>query len=547
MSPSFSAFGGHPRPLFDHPIPLRVDVVLGADSSDLDHEAVRRAISSRLAELAGDLAAPFAIELKLRDAEPGEHLRGTHAVSIEGCACRIETTPATAPGGDRLAHDIMQTVFANRTLLVTSELVQAIQEAVGCTEIPAPRVRELLERTFLRLDDLHTAAAHCEAAQQLTDAGVDIELAIERISAQRAASAVEIRVGRSTYDAAMRSSSPDGPPVIEEMLQLMADGLFYELGAAFPSTRVVFDETLDATEHRVRLNKVRGPIHRGLASNECLVNDTPDRLTLLNVEGRSAVNPANGSESAVISSDYADICEQAGLTTWDTAGYVVLQASTQLRRHAGKLFTLASAERALYRLDTAFPMVVFNVLERYALSDVAAVLRGLLDEEVSIRDLRSILEALLALNERTEVDTSEHIVFAASTVHSALGFGGCEETPNVLIEVVRRALRRQIASKYMRGGNTLNVWLLAPDVESELRDAGAAGLHEARRLQLVDAVASEATSGSRDRVILTYGAIRRAVREAIRPELPSLPVVSYQELPAELNILPIARIGWPET
>ena len=96
-------------------------------------------------------------------------------------------------------------------------------------------------------------------------------------------------------------------------------------------------------------------------------NDTVDRLTLLNIKGEEAVNPANGSECAWIPGEYADIAEQAGLTTWDAAGYMVLHLSSVLRKNAAEFVGIQEVQNMLELLGRRDlrPMIT----HRYALDD----------------------------------------------------------------------------------------------------------------------------------------------------------------------------------
>ncbi|MCK5688080.1 FHIPEP family type III secretion protein, partial [Myxococcota bacterium] len=115
-----------------------------------------------------------------------------------------------------------------------------------------------------------------------------------------------------------------GNTFLGEMVPMMRDGLFYELGVKFPGIRVRGNETdLPDGTYIIMINEI--PLISGnVSESQVLVNDTVDRLTLLNIKGEEAVNPANGSECAWIPAEYAEIAEQAGLTTWDAAGYMVL-------------------------------------------------------------------------------------------------------------------------------------------------------------------------------------------------------------------------------
>jgi type III secretion protein V len=263
--------------------------------------------------------------------------------------------------------------------------------------------------------------------------------------------------------------------------------------------------------------------------DQVLVNDTVDRLTLLNIRGEEAVNPANGSECAWIPAEYADIAEQAGLTTWDAAGYMVLHLSSVLRKNSAEFVGIQEVQNMLEQLEQAFPALVKEVVPKavspFQLTDI---LRRLVEEEISIRDLRSVLQALAE-------------------------WGQVENDTVMLTEYVRNALKRYISHKYTRGGNTLVVYLLDPQIEETVRSSiqhtqsgSYLALEPEITQEILTAVRNEVGNlppTAQNPVILTTMEIRRYFRKLVELEFPHLAVLSYQELSPDMNIQPIARIS----
>ena len=99
----------------------------------------------------------------------------------------------------------------------------------------------------------------------------------------------------------------------------------------------------------------------------------------------------------------------------------------------------------LEQLEQAFPALVKEVVPKavspFQLTDI---MRRLVEEEISIRDLRSVLQALAE-------------------------WGQVESDTVMRTEYVRNALKRYISHKYTRGGNTLVVYLLDPQIEETVR------------------------------------------------------------------------------
>src|SRR5262249_53826098 len=111
--------------------------------------------------------------------------------------------------------------------------------------------------------------------------------------------------------------SADDDKPMGDLLAIMRDGFFNELGIVLPPARLESDESLKAGQFRVRLNGIDRPPVAGLAHDEFLVDDSVDRLTLLDIAGHAAINPGNGNECAIVhdTQGQADACRRAGLTT----------------------------------------------------------------------------------------------------------------------------------------------------------------------------------------------------------------------------------------
>lgn len=540
----------------DISIPLAVELALSGEA-DM-HALVTSRLSRLVSDLGEDLGIRLQLALRIHPLPEADHNNGcSYRLKLNGTACDVERMQDNThlARRDLVANSVFQTVIEHRSLLVTDPLVDAVfqylQPDHGAAQGLEHRdeIRGILQFSLERWLDLQDALDLCGIAlesQQQSD------YALELAAARRSAQTVEVELGRELYDLAMRRAE-DGASGNElradSLASLMRDGLFYELGVLLPPLSFTYGENLEVAEFRIRINRVRGAPQCGIRAEETLVNDTVDRLRLINVDARAAVNPANGNEVAVISCEYAEICEQSGLTTWDAPAFMILSVSALLRQSAATLFTIAHAEHMLQQLDQAFPMAVYNVLERYPVLTVTRVLRNLVREEISIRDLRSILEALLEINGTIDVDHSRYIVSLPReyrpTISNRPG-GGLE--PADLTEAVRRALRRLITHKFSRGSGTLVVYLT--DAALDARMVEASPLDEVERDQLATNIASELGTlpvMSQTPVLLTTESVRARLRREIENTLPRLAVLSFQELSPDINIQPIGRIAWEDT
>jgi type III secretion protein V len=197
------------------------------------------------------------------------------------------------------------------------------------------------------------------------------------------------------------------------------------------------------------------------------------------------------------------------------------------RRYGHELFGLEETQGLLDALERTHPALVREVVPKL-ISPVLLtdVLRRLVEEGISLRNLRDILGALAewAPQERDPVALTEH---------------------------VRVALRRAITYKHAGDAGVLAAYLLDPMIEDAIRDAiqkTATGSYLALEPQIsrdiVNAVGRAlGPEGASGAVLLTGVEIRRYVRRLVETEHPRLAVLSFQELAPEAQIRPIARIS----
>jgi type III secretion protein V len=213
--------------------------------------------------------------------------------------------------------------------------------------------------------------------------------------------------------------------------------------------------------------------------------------------------------------DWAEAGEQLGA-----------QVLALARRYGHELFGLEETQALLDALERTHPALVREVVPKL-ISPVLLtdVLRRLVEEGISLRNLRDILGALAewAPQERDPVALTEH---------------------------VRVALRRAITYKHAGDSGVLAAYLLDPMIEDVIREGiqkNATGSYLALEPQIsrdiITAVGRAlGPEGANGAVLLTGVEIRRFVRRLVELEHPALAVLSFQELAPEAQIRPIARI-----
>ena len=197
-----------------------------------------------------------------------------------------------------------------------------------------------------------------------------------------------------------------------------------------------------------------------------------------------------------------------------------------LRRNLGLFVGIQEVSVMLNRASVDYAEVVKEVARVLPLARIAEVVRRLVEEEVSVRNIRDVMEGLADAGQR-------------------------EKDAFALTEFARVALKRQIAARYAPDGE-LRALVLSPEMEAKLREAvrtngGAPQLAldpvdaQALITQLTAAVAEHEVG-----VLLTAIDLRRHVRKLIEPDLFDVAVLSFHELPPTLRLNVAGRIAPPQ-
>lgn len=317
-----------------------------------------------------------------------------------------------------------------------------------------------------------------------------------------------------------------GLTFIDQMIPKMRHALYQDLGVRFPGVHVRTDApSLEAGEYSVLLNEV--PIVRGkIILKHLLTNETEETLRRYNIP-YVASKGTLGMPAIWVDDKYQEILQRAGIRFWTGLEVIILHLSKFYRQYASEFIGIQEVRAILEFVEKSFPDLVKEVTRLVPLQKLTEILRRLVQEQVSIKDLRTVLEALSEWAQ-TEKDTV------------------------LLTEYVRMSLKRYISYKYSLGQSILSVYLLDPEIEDMVRGAikqTSAGSYLALDPDSVQLILHSLRTtiqptppGGQPPVLLTGSDVRRFVRKLIEGEFPDLPVVSFQEIVPEVRIQPLGRI-----
>ncbi len=409
------------------------------------------------------------------------------ALIISTSAGIIVTRVASEEEGGHLGRDIgMQVMAQPKAIAIAAGLLTLLAIVPGLPALPFLTLAAVLGLLAWRLLRTPIAATPGGAAAAATAAG---EGGGTRAAAGAAAEGlpppvltpIAVEVG-GELGALLGPRSPGDPGAFAtEVVPQLRERMFAELGLPLPVMRLrQTTASLPPTAFVIRINEV--PLARGEIARDAL----PGAAARLHDEVAAVV-----------------------------------------RRYGHELFSLEETQGLLDALERTHPALVREVVPKL-ISPVLLtdVLRRLVEEGISLRNLRDILGALAewAPQDRDPVALTEH---------------------------VRVALRRAITYKHAGDGGVLAAYLLDPMIEDAIRESiqkTATGSYLALEPQISrDIIAAVGRAvgpgGAAGAVLLTSVEIRRYVRRLIEGEHPGLPVLSFQELAPEAQIRPIARIS----
>jgi flagellar biosynthesis protein FlhA len=291
-------------------------------------------------------------------------------------------------------------------------------------------------------------------------------------------------------------------------------------GLILPEIRLTDEASLPSGAYRIRIQGVER------VSNRL----QPDRALVLLAEGIPAPpgedvkEPVYGAPARWIRPDLQEDAVLSGLTVVSAAEVLATHLLEVLKANLSRLLSLRGLRRLLDEFvavsDPARAAANRRLLDdlvpdKVPLDLLHAVLRLLLEERVSIRNLPLILES----------------------VAEARGLG----TPEAVCEHVRQRLGFQIVAEFRRADGTIPLIQLAPDWERSFQTHQIDGTGPNRDVALPPEMFAKLANGIAERLnhaaeqgalpaLITSAARRRFLRTVVQAKGLQTPVLSYEEI-----------------
>jgi flagellar biosynthesis protein FlhA len=235
------------------------------------------------------------------------------------------------------------------------------------------------------------------------------------------------------------------------------------------------------------------------------LGDTPG------LEGEDVREPAFGLPAKWVREAQRVRAESLGLTVVDPATVAATHLTELLRGVAPELLGRTEAQELLDLFADHHPKLVDELIPNLLpAGEVVKVLRNLLAEGVSIRDLRTILEAL--------ADHARDL-----------------KDPVELTELVRERLARHITARFKGDDGRVAALVLDPRAEERFR-AGLDAASAQRMLGSLEQAARSFAEVTTPPVVLCAADVRRRAAEFFGRRVPGLSVLSFREIDGRTTV-----------
>jgi type III secretion protein V len=298
-----------------------------------------------------------------------------------------------------------------------------------------------------------------------------------------------------------------------------------DLGIDAPAIGLAIDDTASPSCFRVELEDI--PVAEGeIAANCLLVEDDPVNLDVLGVAYRSGPALLGREPALWVERQLEATLADAGISFCLPIDVLARCLSSAMRRYATQFVGIQETRVLIASFERDYPELVKEVQKITPLQKIADVLRRLLEENVPIRNLRLVLEALIE-------------------------WGPREQDVVLLVEYVRMALRREICFRHADSNRIIAAYVLERAVEDMLRSSIRSttvgtflSISDRTARPIIDQIRSVlAAAPAAHPVVLVSMDVRRHVRNLLTRNDLDAPVLSYQELATEFSVQPLATIA----
>lgn len=321
------------------------------------------------------------------------------------------------------------------------------------------------------------------------------------------------------------ADSNQGGDLLDRIVMIRRQ-LAIELGLVIPVVRIRDNIQLQPNEYRLKIKgseMARGELllDHYLAMSPGIDDDS--------IEGIDTVEPSFGLPAKWITEEVKEQAEIFGYTVVDPPSVVSTHITEVIKNNAHELLGRQETKQLIDHLKESYPILVEEVTPNpLTVGEIQKVLGKLLRENISVRNLPIIFETLA-------------------------DFGKVTNDTDLLTEYVRQALARQITNQYRAGGQTIRVVTVSGKIEKLIVDniqqtehGNYLALDPSVSQSILESLATQVEQLSimeQSPIVLCSPAVRMYVRQLTERYFPQIPILSYNELEANVEVQSVGVVN----
>lgn len=300
-----------------------------------------------------------------------------------------------------------------------------------------------------------------------------------------------------------------------------------EMGFIVPPVRIRDNMQLKPNAYLIKIKGIEIAMGELLLDNYLAIG--PDIEHDNEIAGIDTLEPAFNLPARWIDTADKERAEIKGYTVVDPASVLATHLTAIIKSHAHELLGRQEIQNIVDYIKEQNSAVVDELLpDLMSLGDLQRVLANLLKEQVSIRDIVTIMETLADYSKLTkDID--------------------------VLTEYVRQALKRQISKQYSGDKQTMSVLTLDPGLEEKLRESiqhsefgSFLALDPDIAQPMIDRLSrqyEELSQKGITPIVICAPILRIYFKRLIERFISNLVVLSYNEIDSNINVEVIGMVS----
>ncbi len=300
-----------------------------------------------------------------------------------------------------------------------------------------------------------------------------------------------------------------------------------ELGFIVPPVRIRDNMQLKPNSYSIKIKGIEIAHGELLLENYLAIG--PGIENDVDLPGIDTIEPAFGLPARWVSTIYKEQTELTGYTVVDPPSVLATHLTSVIKAHAFELLGRQEIQNIINFIKESHSAVIEELIpDLMSIGDIQRVLANLLKEQVSIRDMITILETLA-------------------------DFAKITKDTDLLTEYVRQGLKRQITRQYANDQGKLAVLTLDPGLEETLRDSvqqSEFGSYLAvdpdvaqKMMERISRLQEELSLRGQSPILICAPVLRLYFKRLLDRFISNLVVLSYNEVDSDANVEVIGMIS----